>query len=338
MPRPKRIRPILLTSFGVVILLPLGLLVAAALFIGPLRRCVTPRLPIEPGLHALALESGGMERCYLLYVPPSLDRSQPAPLVVNIHGFASNPRIQVATTRWNDIADREGLAVVYPQGTSFPLRWNTNPATNSPVDDVQFFDDLMAELDRVLTIDRRRVYLTGFSNGGGMTNRLICGPETWVTAAATVSGFYVDLGETCRPGRPVPLITFHGTADPIVPYAGGEVHLLPSLPVLNPAASPSLTAVGVEDWLAGWAERNSCDPTPQALPPGTLPADTHGVRYTGCRDGAEVVFYTIDGGGHTWPGSTKYGIGYYSRTDATGLIWEFFKAHTPAHSPGVDSP
>jgi len=340
MPRPKRFRPILLTSFGVVILLPLGLLAALVLFIGPMRRCAPLRLPVEPGLHSLAVESGGVERCSLLYVPASLDRALPVPLVVSLHGFASNPRIQAATTGWNELADREGFVVVYPQGSSFPLRWNAIPGSSSPgsrshVDDVQFFNDLLAEMDRALAIDRQRVYISGFSNGGGMTNRLACEAAGQITAAATVSGVYVDLGDTCQPERPVPLIAFHGTADAIVPYAGGEIRFLPLPRFLFPSTSPVLATLAAEDWAAGWSERNGCDPTPQALPlPGEAVGDTHGVRYTGCREGADVIFYTIDGGGHTWPGSRGYGIGKYSLTNATELMWAFFLAHTPgAASP-----
>jgi len=331
-----------LAGFGIVIFLPLGLLAALVLFIGPMRRCTPLRLPVEPGLHALAIVSGGVERCSLLYVPASLDRSLPAPLVVNLHGFASNPRIQVATTGWNALADREGFVAVYPQGTSFPLRWNAIPGSTSRVDDVQFFNDLLAELDRTLSIDRQRVYVTGFSNGGGMTNRLACESANQITAAAAVSGVYVDLEGGCQPERPVPLIAFHGTADSIVPYAGGEINFMPLPRIFSRDTSPVLLTLAAEDWAADWAERNGCDTTPQALPlPGDLaagaeganPGDTHGIVYTGCREGADVIYYTIDGGGHTWPGSRSYGVGHYSLTNASELIWEFFQAHTPQAGP-----
>jgi len=312
-------------------------LVAAGIYllIGPSPACRGLRLgDLWPASSARTLVSDGRERCYLLYVPPSLDRTRPVPVVVSLHGFASNAWSQELLARWNRLADKEGFVVVYPEGTSFPVRWNSGGTVFSgKVDDVRFFRDVVADLAKEVAIDPARIYVTGMSNGGAMANRIACEAADVVAAAGTVAAVPmdastdapVDVAQACTPQRPVPLIAFHGTADPLVKYEGGEHQMPALLRRLNLRGVP-FSYPPVETWIAGWAERDGCSPTPEGIP---ATGDASGIRYTGCQGGAEVVLYTIDGGAHTWPGGWPIPLmGKTSRDiNASATMWSFFEAH-----------
>jgi polyhydroxybutyrate depolymerase len=301
---------------------------AAALIVsalGPAASCRNPANgPAQPSLSARTLVSGGLERCYLLYVPASHDPTQPAPLVVSLHGFAGNAKSQEKHTGWDRIADREGFIVVYPEGTSFPQRWNAADLFSAEsVDDVQFFRDMIADVAKAASVDPGRVYVNGISNGGAMAHRIACELADIVTAIGTVAAVPTEPPNGCTPSRPVPMIAFHGTDDPLVNYYGGSFAIPVSRGLLNLSMEP-VAYLPVETWIAGWAERNGCNMLPEPIQ-----GAVGGIRYAGCRDDVEVVLYTVDGGGHTWPGGPPIPLVGKTSTDidASETMWVFFQAY-----------
>ena len=120
-----------------------------------------------------SLTSTGEQRRYLLYVPDSYDPSTPTPLVISIHGFAEWPAHQQQISHWNDLADEHGVLMVYPMGTSFPLRWRANGDAGL-MQDVTFISDLIDYLEGEYNVDPARIYANGLSNGGGMSFALSC--------------------------------------------------------------------------------------------------------------------------------------------------------------------
>ncbi|MCX6056214.1 MAG: alpha/beta hydrolase-fold protein [Chloroflexi bacterium] len=261
------------------------------------------------------ITSSGETRSYLLYVPKNYDPLSPTPLVIGIHGFADWPAHLATVSRWNNLAEENGFIVVYPSGTRFPKRWRTLDSPDSAID-VQFISDLVDKLEQDYSIDPARIYINGFSNGGGMSVLLACKRAERFAAIASVAGAYTYPLDQCAPKRPVPLIAFHGTADPVVPYLGGAANMFKiPFPV-------------VSEWVQSWAKRNQCLSNPVVLP---LSGEVSGIRYTKCAQNADVDFYIIEGGGHAWPGGgavPAWIVGYTSQQiDTTRLIWEFFKAH-----------
>jgi polyhydroxybutyrate depolymerase len=261
--------------------------------------------------------SSGQERTYLLYVPSSYDPAAPTPLVISLHGFVEWPAHQMQISGWNDLADEYGFIVVYPSGTKFPRRWQAGSRVGDSTDpllDVIFISDLLDELESKYNIDASRVYANGLSNGGGMSFLLGCMLSDRITAIGGVAGAYAFPLEDCLPSRPVPMIAFHGTADPIVSYHGGlsgdNGFLFPDLP----------------EWMAARAVLNGCVGAPLDLPAS---GDASGIRYSGCSQGADVVFYTLLAGGHSWPGGDplpEWIVGYTSQDiNATQVMWEFFR-------------
>ena len=262
--------------------------------------------------------SSSETRSYLLYVPDSYDPQTPAPLVISIHGYAEWPAHQAHTSRWNELAEKEGFLVVYPSGTDFPKRWRTTglPSTSGTSEmDVLFISDLINQLEANYNIDPDRIYANGLSNGGGMSYLLACQMSERIAAVGGVAGAYTYPVKQCSPSRPVPFIAFHGDADPVVPYFGG------------PSRSFDIPFPSVPDWMEAWAERNQC--TQKTSIPQE--EEVFGVHYEDCSQNAEVIFYTIQGGGHTWPGGNPlpaWLVGTTSQTvSATELMWDFFEEH-----------
>jgi polyhydroxybutyrate depolymerase len=294
---------------------------------GPALQCDQPSTgPAAPGWSARSVLSGNRERCYFLYAPPQYDPTQETPVVFSFHGFLSNPNSHSLITGWHELADEEGFLVIYPQGAGFPQRWNAGQSWGAPdVDDVQFFADMLDDLSARAAVDLTRVYVNGFSNGGGMTVRIGCKAAGQVAAIGSVAGAVVSMGD-CAPSRPVPAIAFHGTSDPLVNYAGGYMGEQIPQSVAELADAPTYF-LGAEEWTAAWAKHNGCNPTPETIP---IRGDVRGLRYTGCLQGASVVLYTIEDGGHTWPGGTPIPfMGKTSRQlDATKEMWRFFRAHS----------
>ena len=263
------------------------------------------------------LVSSGEERRYLLYVPDAYDPAVPAPLVISIHGFAEWPAHQQKLTGWNKLADEFGFLVVYPEGVDFPRRWRlfNDEQESEPLDTI-FIRDLINTLSQEYAIDPARIYANGLSNGGGMSDMLACTLFDQIAAVGGVSGAYLYPREQCQTSRPLPVIAFHGTADEVVPYWGG------------PSDAFDIDFPIVPDWAAWWAEHNDCQTTKIVE---RTQGSISGVQYTDCGNGADVIFYSIAGGGHTWPGGDPLPAWLVGETtydiDATRVMWQFFQQH-----------
>lgn len=265
------------------------------------------------------LVSMGKKRSYLLFVPETYDPATPTPLVISLHGFAEWPAHQMQISHWNDLARQHGFIVVYPCGTEIPLRWRIYSFSGSDADlkeDVAFISDLIDKLGTEYNLDPARIYVNGLSNGGGMAITLSCKLPERIAAVGSVAGAYPFSVSEYQPSRPVPAILFHGTGDPIVPYLGGQ------------ASASGFSMPSIPDWVADLARYNGCVDDPVKLP---AVGDVHGIHFTDCVQNSDVVFYTIEGGGHSWPGGgslPKIIVGNTNRDiDATELMWEFFCRH-----------
>lgn len=264
--------------------------------------------------------SAGVSRRYLLYVPKTYDRSRPTPLVISLHGAAGWPALQRDISHWNDLADKHGFLVVYPAGTTLigergPRVWPMG--TESLELDVKFISDLIDKVESDYNIDRNRIYADGLSNGGGMAFALGCKLSNRVAAIGAVSAALAVPPNMCDDAKPEPVVAFHGTADRMAPYDGGR-----SGDPVKPLQFP-----GIRNWMDDWAERNHCTGDPIDTP---VNATVHRLAYTNCGN-AEVVLYTITGGGHQWPGGKQLPELWVGRAtteiNATRMLWDFFARH-----------
>jgi polyhydroxybutyrate depolymerase len=258
--------------------------------------------------------TSGETRQYLLYVPKSYDRSKPTPLVISLHGAALWPAAEMEISRWNEMADERGFIVVYPSGSDIPRVW---PMEQDSLGlDVKFISDLIDKLEAAYNIDPTRIYADGMSNGGGMAFALSCKLSDRIAAVGAVAAALSQNWEWCGNSRPVPTMAFHGTADPMALYQGG-----PS-PV-SPDQFPN-----IRDWTARVARRNRCKGDPSDA---RITANVRRLEYTNCAENADVMLYTVEGGGHTWPGGRHLPesmVGPTTREiSATRVMWEFFLQH-----------
>jgi polyhydroxybutyrate depolymerase len=261
--------------------------------------------PASGGTVKQTITSGGTTRIYLLHVPPSYQSGTPMPLVLNFHGLEESPAEQELLSGMSAKADGAGFIVVYPEGIN--KLWADIPGAAGNADK-QFIRDLVQSLEKEYSIDPKRVFATGISNGGGMTNRVGCDLADVFATIGPVSGAY-NLWRDCGPSRPVPVVAFHGLADKIVPYDGVKL---------------SAIAPPIRDWAAAWAERDQCGSTPVTKQVSSgVTSDT----WQNCQGNAVVVLYTIQNHGHSWPGSHFLPEITSQEINATDVMWEFFKAH-----------
>lgn len=307
-----KVRRIILGTVAVVVGLPLAVILVTIVWISVLDRTNG------------RLVSSNDARAYLLHVPDSYDPTTPAPLIISMHAGATWPAQQKNLSRWNRIADENGAIVVYPSGTPqvFNLAriWHTFGRGAGLERDVRFIADLIDTLQSAYNIDPARVYADGMSNGGGMAFVLSCTLSDRIAAVGMVAPAQSLPLDWCTATRPVPMITFHGTADSLVPYGGGRFG-----DPFNPV-KPIFPAV--RDFVARLAERNRCVAGPIESP---VAPDVTRREHADCAEGASVVLYTVVGGGHTWPGGKplpEWRVGPNTNSiDATREMWAFFREH-----------
>jgi polyhydroxybutyrate depolymerase len=254
-------------------------------------------LPQASGVSTQQLVSAQRQRLYRLFVPPGYDGRERLPLVLDLHGSGGNAAGQARNSGLETLSAGERFIVATLEAEGG--RWNV-PVQPGRADDVRYVGDVIAHVASRVCTDDTRVYATGFSGGGRMTSLLACQLGSRIAAVAPVSG--LRFPGPCT-GRPIPVLTFHGLADPQNPYDG------------HAQGRGAEWEESVPDALASWARHNSCKG--DAIledPPGPLST----MRYEGCTNGSEVRMIRIDGLGHTW---TKVEV------NTTAVMWEFFKSH-----------
>ena len=270
-----------------------------------------------------SIVSSGENREYLLYVPESYDSTTPTPLVISLHGGGQWPAQQMNISGWNRLADENGLIVAYPAGAGYPKKWETFDPDDPDLErDVRFISELIDTLQSAYNIDRARIYANGLSNGGGMAFVLSCTLSDRIASVGMVAAAQTLPPDWCMSSRPVPMISFHGEADPIAFYNGGAMGGPEALTPVRPVF-PS-----AREFMAQWAQRNRCA---TSFVESMVAEDVTRLEYPDCADDAAVVLFTIYGGGHTWPGGEPFldwFVGPTSRSvDATRQMWAFFREH-----------
>ena len=276
-----------------------------------------------PGTSRYAIRVGSLARTFLLHVPRERPRRfglpTDFPLVIVLHGSGADAETIRRMSGLDSLAEAARFLVAYPNGVTGALGlrsdWNAGEccgvAANRNVDDVAFMHALIGSIAARLPVDRRRVYIAGFSDGARMTYRAGCELSTELAAIAVVAGSLVD--SHCAPKRPLPLIAFHGTADDEVPYFDSAL-TTPRRPL--PAAwakfPPSIQF---------WASVDRCrDATlTRAAPHVVL------TRFDHCA--ADVVLYTVQDGLHAWPGGEADGDEPTRELSASRELWRFFARH-----------
>jgi len=172
----------------------------------------SPARPHAAGTSTVNLQSGGMNRSYLLHVPPGYDGTKAVPLVFDVHGYTSFASEQMMRSKWDKMADKEGFVLIEPDGVN--KSWNAGSCCGgNKQDDVKFFRDMVTKATAELCIDSKRVYVSGHSNGGMMTYALACEAADIFAAVAPVCGISMSPSGSCKPARPIPVLAIRGLND-----------------------------------------------------------------------------------------------------------------------------
>jgi polyhydroxybutyrate depolymerase len=229
-------------------------------------------------LQRIDLTVGGKPRYALVHIPANWDGQTAVPVVLSFHGLGSDATQQRSTDGFVSRSDKDKFIVVYPQAGgslgSLGAAWDL-----AGTGDISYVTAVLDDLERRACVDQARVYATGLSYGGAMTDLLACHLADRIAAAAPVSAYLPKM--TCTPSRPIPVMSFHGVEDHLLPYKGGG----------RSSQEP------FEAWGADWAKRDGCAVGPTETP---YKPTVEQLSFSGCK--AQVVLYRVHHNGHTWPG------------------------------------
>jgi polyhydroxybutyrate depolymerase len=271
----------------------------------------------------LTLTVDGRERTARVHLPNPMPDIRKVPLVLSFHGLLGDGDSQQALSQFNHVANESGFIAVYPEG--YRRSWNDGrrdtPSNQDGVKDVKFVRALLDLLEKTYPVDKSKVFALGMSNGGFFAQRLGCVMASRFAAIATVASVMPKTAaKRCQPAKPLSVLMIMGTADPLVPYKGGRFG--------------RATLLSAKDTAKLWRERARCKkPLQFSLPDTAQDGTTTKLLVANkCKAGAAVKLYSVQGGGHTWPGGPQYlpeaTIGRTSRDfDASRTIWTFFAGH-----------
>lgn len=261
----------------------------------------------------------GINRQYRIYVPSNYNASNPASLVMTLHGMGDN-MTNFSTIGMNNIADTANIIVVVPQALSDPnagTTWNSGAGymgyfPNSGTNDVGFLNALLDTVQSNYAINQERVYSCGFSMGGYMTQRLACELTNRFTAVASVAGTIGQNITNCNSSKALPVAHFHGTADGTVPYTNNNL------------------GIDVDSLISIWINRNNCSLTPIQTTFPDLATDGYTIDhfiYPNGEQGSEVELFKVNGANHVW-------LTYGNDIDYAIEIWKFFNKHKSMTTAG----
>jgi len=293
----------------------------------------------------------GLERCWFTYVGTGAVAGTPTPLVVDMHGWGGSNAQLITYSGWKDVADRDGLTVIWPQGFLYynnaskanETGWNILPADaivdaidGDIANDVAYLTHIINQTvgSKAATanpIDTSRTYLVGHSMGCFMSQAMaVANPDT-IAAVGCMAG-YLGTGNPVAPlSKAVPFIEVHGTDDNVVHYdrlkedavfGTGDFH--PDFTSGTSGRASAWDGVGAVGNAAGWAGLNGCDLENTV----DVQGEEGGQNFTttiwkDCNQDAEVRLVTLPGVGHTpffWPGAFP--------VHTTDIVWKFISQFT----------
>jgi polyhydroxybutyrate depolymerase len=261
-----------------------------------------PSTVLPPGDTVQTVQVGGDSRTYVLHVAPAYDGTRPVPLVVDFHGMGETGSSERGMSPYPAVLDAEGVVMAFPDGLRGPAGtgWNVGPCCVANVDDVAFARAMVAQIQSAACIDPVRVYAVGVLTGGGMAHYVACrAADVFAASAPAAFDLLAENVNDCTPPRPITVVSFRGTADSRVPYAGGPSSLVAGMPI---------TFLGAQGTFEAWARIDRC------VGAASQPDSDGCSSYAGCQGGVEVILCTKEGGREE-PGDPR-------------IAWPVLKRHT----------
>lgn len=237
----------------------------------------------------------GIKREYFIYMPKNRSQTdEKIPLILMLHGRFGTAKLMMEGYNMNAIADREGFAIAYPDG--FSRSWadgrGGTPADKNNINDVKFIESVIQSVTARYPINSERIFITGHSNGGFMTQRMLIEKTNLFKAGLSVTAHISKtILQNSKPQKPISVAFISGTEDPLVPYEGGYV-------------VDGEEVLGAEDSVRRWVEWNGCNPQAEVKKVNEKRDETELEIYSygNCKENVSVRLYKIIGAGHMWPG------------------------------------
>lgn len=236
----------------------------------------------------MSLRWGGITRQYVVHVPPGRLQNN-RPLILVYHGAEDTAASTIASTDFEQVANKVGDLVVFLQG--YENTWNdlagNTPAAHAHIDDIGFTNAVLNALTTLTHYNPNKVALTGLSNGALMVQTLGCRLASRINLIVPVEGeMDTAVSRSCSPSRPINVYEVHATADSSIPYIGGKFM----------GVGGEVFVLSAPATVAKWAHLDHCITGPTTSPGAGITL----TRYVSCRNGVTVTLRTILGGAHVW--------------------------------------
>lgn len=283
----------------------------------------------KPGLYTFEIIMGDIKRYYMIHIPTNYKKAVPAPLILALHGGGGNMKIQSQDKFYGLISksNKEGFVVAFPNGYSelasgALATWNAGEccgkARDEKIDDVAFIKAVLQKIKTQASIDDKKVFAIGMSNGGMMAYRLACEAPELFKGIASVAG--TDSTINCTPKKAVSILHIHAKDDGHVQFNGGA----------GPKAVKDKSKItqfkSVPMTISKWRGLYSCVPDTTKVVDSKM---AYCDLYQGCMDGAKIQLCVTEDGGHSWPGSKASPLKKRASSSkaliANDVIWDFFK-------------
>lgn len=281
-----------------------------------------PREKILRGENYGTLTNQEKLRTYYMYTPKSYNHKHAMSLVLVFHGDNGSGNSIAKISRFNNLAEAFGFIAVYPNGLDH--QWSFTGHVRRKVDDISFIAALIGHIEQIRNINRRKIYATGFSQGGILTQALACKLPNKIAAFASVAGsLTTQFMHSCHPTVSISMMMINGTKDLSVHYHGDPITQKEAL-------------VSIPKTINFWKRHDQCTSSSQFQQLAQTKSRNHlevkAFRYSGCRNASEVLQFTVVNGGHFWPGGastdTKLNqVNIQLGFNASKAIWSFFQHH-----------
>lgn len=277
------------------------------------------------------LKTGGFQRSYRVHVPSGYNGTTKMPMVVVIHGAFDTAKGIEKISGFSTLADKEDFVVLYPEGIGifgYLQHWNAGhccgKAAEDQIDDVGYLATAIEDACTRLSVDRQRIYMVGFSNGGMLTYRFAAERTEMLAAAAPIAASIGGRPTTDappwsipKPKKPLPILVMHGLDDDDIRVEGGR----------SMHRKGERSYFSVADSVRFWVDANACigKPVDARIHRGAVSVRS----WDRCGNDSVVVLCQISGWGHTWPGPYfTAGLPDHDplfNYDAAEMVWNFFK-------------
>lgn len=292
----------------------------------------------NPSGQKLNFDADSDDGSYVAQFPSGAIPTRPLPVVFDLHAYEEPGQLQETLSGLGAYGETHRFVTVTPWIDNQQLPYWLSTVGSK---DMAWFGALLTHVEATTCVDENRVFVTGYSNGAFMTSAIACQYSARIAAVAPVAGIQAET--PCKRNRPVPVVAFHGTADPLVHYNGTPSEQAARLPAPDGSKQTAAQAEKlfgvtggvfkkgrtIPEQAAVWAKRNGCSDT---VTRRRIAREVTLLSWS-CPHHADVELFRIQGGGHTWPGSTEssaldstLGITTFE-ISADAEMWRFFESH-----------